>query len=429
MGDGLKVVPSTGRRLAGIEGLRALAATSILAVHVWSSSMPGGEVLGQSRALGYGISSLSAGLTLFFTLSGFLLYRPFASAINRRTEHQPISAYLHNRLMRIAPAYLVILFAVALVIGAASVRGPDGELGVGYLTDPLQLGQSALLLQGYRPSTVVIGIGPAWSLSVEVVFYLLLPLLVLLAAGLARRARGRRGRTLALLAPPALLLLIGLSGKAAAAHLLPAGPLAGYNTDWHSVVERSFWAQADLFAFGMLVAVLHVEASDGRLRLPAHWRQIAVGLGALVFLPCAATMRGGEHSYLLQNTGEALAIALVLAAIVIPGREGAKPLRAVRVLESRVFVAVGVASYSLFLWHYPVILWLRENGLTAGGLGGLALNLALVATVAGALSALTYRYVERPALRRKRRSREPGAETQPVTPVPAAGRAFAPAAD
>lgn len=391
--------------------------------------MPDGEVLGRFRALGHGISSLSAGLTLFFVLSGFLLYRPFAAAIARRTEHQPISAYLHNRVMRIAPAYWVILLFTALVLGTASVRGPTGELGVGYLTNPLELGQVALLLQDYRPSTMVIGIGPAWSLAVEVVFYLVLPMLVLLAAGLARRSQGRRGRTLALLAPPVLLLLLGLSGKFTAAHLLPAGPLAGYNPDWHSVVERSFWAQADLFAFGMFAAVLHVESSDGRIRLPAHWRKIAVGLAALVFIPCAATIGSGEHSYLLQNTGEALAIALVLAVIVIPGRQGAKPLWAVRLLESRPFVAVGVASYSVFLWHYPVILWLRENGLTAGGLGGLALNLALVAIVTGALSALTYRYVERPALRRKRRSREPGAETQPVTPVPAARRAFAPAAD
>lgn len=424
----LRTTPSTGKRLAGIEGLRAIAAGSIVIVHVWSSSMPDGQALG-GVGLGDGISSLSAGLTLFFTLSGFLLYRPFAAAIARRDTHQPFSAYLHNRIMRIVPAYWVILLLVALV-GAASVRASTGDLGVGRLTDPFELGQAALLLHDFRPETIVIGIGPAWSLAVEAVFYLALPALVLMAAGLARRARDRRGRILALLGPPALLLLIGLSGKAAAAHLLPAGPLAGYNADWHSVVERSFWAQADLFSFGMIVAVLHVEVSDGRIQLPPRWRRMTAALALVVFIPCAWTMNRGEHSYLLQNTGEALAIALLLAAIVIPGRPGARPLRAIRVLESPAMVAVGVASYSLFLWHYPVILWLREQGLTAGGWPGLALNLMVVAVVAGGLSALTYRFVERPALRRKRRS--PSAsptEQQPLTPLPLQAPAPASASD
>lgn len=424
----LKIVPSTGKRLPGIEGLRAIAAGSIVLVHVWGMSAPNGEVLWETHPLGNGLSNLSAGLTLFFTLSGFLLYRPFAAAIARARPHQPFSAYLQNRFLRIAPAYWVILLATAVVAGAATVRGASGDLDVGRLADPLELAQALLLLQDYRPETMVIGIGPAWSLAVEVVFYLSLPLLVLMAAGLARRARGQRGMTLALLAPPGLLLVVGLTGKLAAAHLLPAGPLAGYNTDWHSVVERSFWAQADLFAFGMLVAVLHTAVSDGRVALPARWRGGAWLLALLVFVPCAWTMRRGEHSYLLQNTGQALALSLALAAIVLPDRSRSRTPLSLRVLESPVFVAVGVASYSLFLWHYPVILWLREHGLTAGGWAGLALNLALVALVAGTLAALTYRYVERPALRRKRRTR-PSPDAKSVTTAPAPARELAPAHD
>jgi peptidoglycan/LPS O-acetylase OafA/YrhL len=392
--------------------------------------MPDGEVLGQPGSLANGVSTLSAGLTLFFTLSGFLLYRPFAAAIARGEPRQSFSAYFQNRVLRIAPAYWVILLVTALVAGAAYMRTSAGELAIGRLTDPLELGQAVLLVQDYRPDTMLTGIGPAWSLAVEVAFYLALPLLVLMAGGLARRTSGRRGRIAGLLAPAALLLLIGLTGKAAAAHLLPAGPLAGYNTDWHSVVERSFWAQADLFAFGMVVAVLHVQVTDGRIRLPGRWRPVTAVAALLVFLPCAWTMRRGEHSYLLQNTGQALALALALAAIVLPDRSRARPPWTIRVLESPVFVAVGVASYSLFLWHYPVILWLREHGLTAGGWGGLAFNLLLVAVVAGGLSALTYRYVERPALRRKRRGRQATAADQHhLTAAPAAPAALAPAGD
>jgi peptidoglycan/LPS O-acetylase OafA/YrhL len=146
--------------------------------------------------------------------------------------------------------------------------------------------------------------------------------------------------------------------------------------------------------------------TDGRLTLPRNWRRVAVALALIVFAPCAATLHRGEHSYLLQNTGEALAIALALAAVVLPDHSRTQPLRVVRILESPAFVAVGMASYSLFLWHYPVIWWLRDHGLTlGGGWGDLLINVAIVAVVAGALSTLTYRYVELPALARKRSTR------------------------
>ena len=416
--------PSSGTRLAGIEGLRALAATSIVVVHVWGFSTPG-RALG-SRPVADALSTLSVGVTLFFTLSGFLLYRPFAASIARGAPHTSIAAYLRNRVLRIAPAYWVILAITALVLGSVGVRDAAGNLDFGRLTDPVALIQAALLLQDYHPRTVVIGIGPAWSLAVEAVFYCALPLLVLAAARLARAAGSRRGRVLVLLGPPLLLLLIGLSGKHVA-HLLPGSPSGGYKSDWHSVIERSFWAQADLFSFGMVVAVLHTEVVDGRFALPAHWRRAAVALGLLVFLPCAWTMHQGEQSYLVQNTGEALGIALFFAAIVLPDRTPSAPLRVVRLLETRPFVAVGVASYSLFLWHHPIIMWLRLHGLTLGGWGGLLVNLAFVSLIAGVFSALTYRFVERPALRRKRSTRPEPVPSR--VPAPASATQLAPAGD
>lgn len=398
--------PSSGQRLEGIDGLRAIAALSIVVVHVWGFSTPGATVLGKGHPIADGLSSLSAGVTLFFTLSGFLLYRPFAAAIARGVAGPPIRRYLRNRLLRIAPAYWVILAVTALLLGAVNVRAADGTLGVGRLTDPAALLGSALLLQNYRPTTILEGVGPAWSLAVEAVFYMVLPVMVLAVAALARRASRRRTRVALLLGPPLLLLVVGLSGKAVAAHALPASPLAGYGANWHSVVERSFWAQADLFCFGMLVAVAHAEVSDGRLALGSGWRRWSMCGGLAVFLPCAASMHQAEHSYRLQNTGEALGISLLFAAIVLPGAGSGARRRALRVLEWPPLVGVGLISYSLFLWHQPMILWLTEHGVTLGGWAGLGVNLLLVSAVSLTLSAVTYRWVERPALRRKRSTRE-----------------------
>lgn len=85
-----------------------------------------------------------------------------------------------------------------------------------------------------------------------------LPTLGWMAAAGARRAVTLGGRAVVALIPSALLLAIGLSGKAAADRLVPpaGGPGPGWDGDWHSVLVHSFWAQADLFAFGMVRAVL-----------------------------------------------------------------------------------------------------------------------------------------------------------------------------
>jgi peptidoglycan/LPS O-acetylase OafA/YrhL len=77
--------PSSGKRLADIEGLR-VAASSIVLVHVCGFSLPHRDVLGPDSYLAVGFSTLAVGVTLFFTLSGFLLYRPFAASIAGRAS-------------------------------------------------------------------------------------------------------------------------------------------------------------------------------------------------------------------------------------------------------------------------------------------------------------------------------------------------------
>jgi peptidoglycan/LPS O-acetylase OafA/YrhL len=400
------IPPSSGRRLAGIEGLRALAATSIVVVHTWGLA-PGGP----PRLHGFGgyLNDLSFGVTLFFTLSGFLLYRPFANALIRGAERPSYSRYLRNRVLRIAPAYLVILFLSALVLGSVFVRGPGGELDHGRLTDPGLLARAALLVQDYQPGTLLIGIGPAWSLAVEVVFYLVLPLLVMLAWKLAADAPALSRRVVAALAPAALLLVLGLIGKASAMWLVPPGDAyAGYRTDWHSVVERSFLCQADLFAFGMSLAVVRALWTERKLHLPTRWRSIAVVL-ILGSFAVTARISSTEHqlSYSFYNTLIAFACSLVLALVVLESRPESS--RLVRVLETRAFVFVGIISYSVFLWHGQVILALRDRGVLFSGGSGLLPNLAIVGLATVILSALTYTLVEAPALRLKvaRRAPEP----------------------
>jgi peptidoglycan/LPS O-acetylase OafA/YrhL len=303
--------------------------------------------------------------------------------------------------LRIVPAYWIILLAIGVVLPAALVRPSPSELVVGRLAlDPDLLLRHALLLQHYFPDSLLTGIQPTWSLAIEVVFYLVLPALACLGALCARRASTPRGLILAAIVPAAVLFLVSISEKVAL-FLLPAGtgPNTGWSGDWHSVAVRSFWAQADLFAFGMVLSVLWVALDDGLFRLPVWWRRataFALLLTVVTTLFLAERGIGIPYENLL-----AVACALLLALVVLPDKESTSMPVLTRLLETRVFVGVGLASYSMFLWHEPLAHWLRSLGVTVGGIGGFVANLLLLGGLSGLLSALTYRYVERPALRYK----------------------------
>ena len=338
----------------------------MLVYHVWKLGAPDGQPMDL-----VGVRSVAPhlwnGVTLFFVLSGFLLFRPFVSAVTRGSPLPKFRRYFANRALRILPAYWVILLVVGLVLDAALLRGPQGR----YYEGGMNAGElllSAAFLQNYSEQTLYTGIAPAWSLAVEVVWYLLLPLLALVAAGAAVRARTAAGRTRAVLLPVALMIALAMSGKAAALLVI----------DWSTGVERSLWGTADFFAYGMVVAVVGVELEEGRLQLPSWWRRAAAG--ALVALILLAVVFGvsnldpGNVRNYAYNVAMALACALLLALVVLPDERTSRRPPLVRVLDSRVLTAIGVASYSLFLWHEPIAWWLRNQGLTAERMAGTCLQ-------------------------------------------------------
>ncbi len=341
---------------------------------------------------------LRIGLTLFFVLSGFLLYRPFVAAIRDGRPRPSFRSYLESRALRILPAYWVILLAAALVLQSALVRTSVSEERYTRLDAPEQLLAAGLLVQNYVPEWMQTGIGVAWSLNVEVAFYLLLPVLVLLGGALSDRASSDRGRWLGLLAPAAVLVAISVVGRILTARVEPVGAVAGFDGDWHSVLARSFLFHADLFAAGLALAIVSVAVERDPRLLPGRWP-----LAALLAIPLLllAALRVAP----LYGELSALACALLVALVVLPAAAAGRPRRLTRLFASPALAAVGLASYSIFLWHGPVIDFLRERGLTASGPSGFAVSLALVLAITGALSLLTYRYVERPALRLKTRRR------------------------
>jgi peptidoglycan/LPS O-acetylase OafA/YrhL len=300
-------------RLSGLDGLRGLAALGVVALHVclyaarpWAPWDAGDGLL----------KGLRLGVVLFFVLSGFLLSRPWLAASRGERERPSTGRYLIRRAARVLPAYYA-----ALLLGAVVLAGTGSPRMATAHDVPLLL----TLRQNLSPVAQAKLVPPAWTLSVEMSFYLLLPL-----AGLALVRWGTtQARRLGLCA--------AVAGLSVAFNGLVDVALPAY---WH----RTLPADAYAFAAGIAAAAL---VGERRLGAPQRLALLAGGwalaaLDALAHVPWA--LPGHDVWWDLPA---ALGFAAVVAAAATgPGTVlGSAPLR-----------WLGHRGYGLYLTHYPVIL-------------------------------------------------------------------------
>nr|WP_191621745.1 acyltransferase [Microbacterium caowuchunii] len=386
--------------------MRGLGALSVILYHVVDSTW-------DARAIGvaYSLSrALSDAITVFFALSGFLIMLPFLLAAAQSVPLQSIGRYYRTRAMRIFPGYLVIFLVVNFVLGAANVqnvRNPD--FAVGTITDPATLLANLTLTQSIFPATLSTGILPAWSLTTELGFYLVVPLLAL---GVVRFMRRRGPRLLVLFAPGALFVLIGTITRAGIAigHLSVEGAdLADLNwgSNWFAVLMRSTLAQADAFGYGMLAAATIAAIMSGKLRAPRR-RTSVILCGAIAVLIAASlvAMKADIPAVSPICIGLGTAIVMYLCAVeTITHRAADNPL--IRTLEQPVVRYLGSISMSLYLWHMPILQWLAGLGLIVDSYPSLLLVLGMTIGITVTLSVITYHLVEKPALELGRGGRRP----------------------
>lgn len=391
---GGRIVQAGEVRSARIEALRALAALSVVLSHAFVFSYGLGPQLTNTFGHRVLVEAGFGGVSFFFVLSGYLLFWPFARGAFGDGGEVRVRRYAANRIVRILPLYY---FIVALLLVAQHDGGSWNDWWH-YL----------LFLQNFDSATLNTLDVPMWSLAIEAQFYLLLPLL---AIGLARVAGGSLGRA------GALLFVLGAASFAAELLFVRYGKPPSFR------VQYSLASVLDFFAGGMGLALLRLHWE----RHPPRW--LAGPLGSATAWLLAAVPLWVVVCWDVSfwtDPAKLAACMLVLGAFVLPLRDG--PLS--RVTDARGLSRLGVASYSLYLWHVPVII-----ALTSGSLGGAALVhlhptgwhvlglFAGAAALATLLSVLTYRLVEAPALRLRRRwsmgeewrDRAPA----PVLPAPA----------
>lgn len=377
------------------DSLRALAALSVFAFH-----LPYAFRLSSANPVRPYLLQLNVGIAVFFLVSGFLLYRPFARARYAGERAPATLPYAERRALRIVPAYWVALVFTVLLVGSSG----EARNAIDVFTPRGMLSYFGFL-QTYDSATLFGGVSAAWTLCVELTFYAMLPLWAMLMRRVG--CRSRRDFLRSELLGLAGLFVIGTAWTSvASANEHPTGAVLLDVTQikpWLYVLP----AYLDHFALGMALAVLSVGAADRspqpkavRVVDRASWLPwLAAALAFFLIANLHEWLPGsfGAQFIATHELQGVFAFALLLPAVFgDPSRGMVRKL-----LGNRVLLWIGLVSYGLYLWHAAIISKLVDlgamDGLSSFEFIAIALSLSLLAAAA------SFYGVERHALRLGRR--------------------------
>jgi peptidoglycan/LPS O-acetylase OafA/YrhL len=358
--------------------MRAVAALLILVYHAWLLS---GEPVLDGGPVRNAISSGHLAVSLFFVISGFVLFLPVA---RRHGRFGPVRRYAWRRVARIVPAYYAALALCALAFPLLTTDVVlEQRVSPASLLAHLTFAQNeARLLPGYH-GALGFGVDPVvWTLSIEVAFYALLPFV----AGWFWRH-------------PWSLLAAALAVGVAARLLID--PLADGRTA--SLLLSAFPVHLADFAAGMAAAIVAV-------RLPIDPRRAAgLGLVGAAVAGLILVLLGGPDASAARDVARrdpvAMAILPLAFAVALLGMlAGPRLLRAP--LELGVARWLGTISYGTFLVHFPVLLLaLHTLDFARDGSGRAFLALLAFGLPASlALASVFWVTIERPARTLARRA-------------------------
>lgn len=374
---------TANRRIVALDGLRIIAAVSVVVHHAAAQAGPG-----RMRWFGAYAAVGDVGVAVFFVLSGLVIWRPFSDSLRGTGPRVATLPFVRRRLVRILPAYWVAL-TFFWMVGAFEISSWSVGLRL-YL-----LGETT------SPGSLFRGIVPAWTLAVEMTFYLLVPLVAAFIRWAASRIGDPRRAELIVIAA---LAAVGPASRwifTALDRTWDGEPLVGMAFTWLPT-------SLDIFAGGMALAAL----AD---RIPASWfrRTWAWWAAAVVVIAVYARFVGTpafEVGYTgwwwqLRQFTYATTAVLMVAPLAL-GVVGAGAIR--RFTASAPMVFLGTISYGLYLYHFDWIRLLARDvaspvpGMDLSALGTGPGNMSFVVLLAGGLmlgggcAVLSWFLVERP---------------------------------
>ena len=353
------------RYMPGLDGLRAVAVLAVIAFHEQLGWAPGG-------LLGVGV---------FFTLSGYLITDLLLGQWAARGR-VALADFWARRARRLLPALFVMVAVITAWVTLfdrarlPTLRGADAAAAT-YSSNWYLIIQGQSYFARFAPPQPL---DHLWSLAVEEQFYLVWPWLLLAGLLLVRKIRRGRPGGVAWLALPTMALAAGSAWAMLALYHPGLDPTRVYEG-------------TDTRAAGLLIGAALAMTWPSRRPAPGRAARAVLDVGGFAGLAVIALMiwRTGQYSPFLYRGGLVLlsfASAAVIAAVAVPsaltGRVlGCPPLR-----------WLGVRSYGIYLWHYPVIVLTTPANSTEN-----LVRAAWQAAVTIVVAALSWRYIEEPIRR------------------------------
>jgi peptidoglycan/LPS O-acetylase OafA/YrhL len=321
----------TGRHLPALNGLRGLAVIGVVAYHLQIGWARGGYL----------------GVDLFFVLSGFLITTLLLEEWVG-TGRVDLGAFWGRRARRLLPALFLVVLALALYLICNAVWGGPGANAVATLLYVnnwhLIFAHQSYFAQFSTPSPLQ----HTWSLAIEEQFYLVWPLLLLVVLKYGRRGWRRVGVT--------VTIALGVGSSVLMAALFHPGldpSRIYYGTD-----TRLF----DLMAGATLAFLVAARRQPGAAaRRTLHWVGPAAAVVLGVFWVRAGTSGGLPTDFMFEG---GFLLCAALAALVVADARLVEPGWFARGLAWRPLHFIGTISYGIYLWHWPVIVYL--NGARTG---------------------------------------------------------------
>lgn len=329
-----------------IDGLRAIAVLSVLLYHL-GVGVPGGYV----------------GVDIFFVISGYLITSIIIKSISNNTFS--FLDFMERRIRRIYPPMLLVVAATLLCAYQLQLPADFKQTAYSAIAQIFSLANVFFYMEtgGYfRAQAEIMPLLHTWSLSVEEQFYLVVPLILL---GLFRLARNWVGAIFTVgLISSLSLSIIGLEYfKTATFYLLPT--------------------RAWELGLGALLPVLALNRSSSPLRVANE----AVSILGLMAIACALIMYDSNTPFPGQ-----FALLPCLGTVAVIWANQSRNTFAYQVLSTKPFVGLGLISYSVYLWHWPLIAF---SSYTFIDLSDYEIK-GIIAALTIVLGYLSWKFVERP---------------------------------
>ncbi|MDA8045978.1 MAG: acyltransferase [Actinomycetota bacterium] len=376
-GDARQHVPepveqSASGFMPGVEILRGVAASAVVVEHTWALTT-------MSRFWGYHlVEGLGEwGVALFFLISGYILSDYFW----RPRQQRSVLTFWTRRLFRIAPAYYVNVGLLFLFFASynlvESAYGLRQVLASATFTD--------WMFPNYASSLNVNG--ALWTLTIEMTLYLVLPLM-------APPMRQHKWLTFAVIFGTGMLFRAYVTWHGSALVHLYFGYGKVDLANAHLYLSRQFPGALPLFALGMITRRLQFGRRVGRsfrFSLPVLVALLLPSILLLEWVEQGSNYRQGALFFIY----EPLLVALMIPALVYASRGAASKSSVVQ--DSALWL--GERSYSLYLWHFPIILAIFGRGPESqpAHMSYVAIRVLAVAVLSLVAAAASYSAIEKPA--------------------------------